>query len=62
MNLNKIRSFCRVFRTAIGAGLVGYALGSGNSWFYLGVIPLFVGVCDVCPLCLFSKNCDINEN
>jgi amino acid permease len=62
MNLNKIRSFCRVLRTAVGAGLVGYAIGSGNSWFYLGVIPLLVGVCDVCPLCLFSKKCDINEN
>ena len=43
MNLNQIRSFCKVFRTVIGAGLVGYAMGSGNSWFYLGVIPLLAG-------------------
>ncbi len=62
MNLNKIRSFCRVFRTAVGAGLVGYAIGSGNSWFYLGVLVLFVGLFDICPLCIFSKKCDINEN
>ena len=62
MNLNKIRSFCRVFRVAVGAGLVGYAMGSGNYWFYLGVLPLFVGVCDICPVCMFTKKCDINEN
>lgn len=62
MNFNKISSLGRVFRTALGAGLVGYAMGSGNSWFYLGIIPLLVGVFDICPLCMFTKTCDINEN
>ena len=62
MNFNKMQSLSRVFRVVVGIGLVGYAIASQNSWFYLGVIPLFMGICNVCPLCMFSKKCDINEN
>ena len=62
MNVVKIRSFCRIVRVSIGAGLVGYALGSGNWWFYLGILPLAAGILNFCPLCLITKQCDINEN
>jgi hypothetical protein len=62
MDLNKIRSFCKIFRSLVGLALFAYGLISANYWFFLGVIPLFVGVFDICPLCIFSKKCDINEN
>lgn len=62
MDVNKVRSFCRIFRVAIGAGLIGYGLGVNNFWFYLGAIPLAAGISNFCPLCLITKKCDINEN
>jgi Protein of unknown function (DUF2892) len=62
MNINKIRSFCKFFRVILGLVLFGFGLVSGNYWFLLGAVPLFVGVFDICPLCIFSNKCDINEN
>jgi len=59
MNVNKIRAFCRPFRIIIGLALVGYAVYSGNQWFYLGVIPLIAGLTNFCPLCIITKKCDI---
>ena len=40
----------RYFRIIIGLGLIGYALYVGNSWFYLGIIPLIFGIINWCPL------------
>jgi len=59
MNVNKIRAFCRPFRIVMGLALVGYAVYSGNQWFYLGVIPLIAGLTNFCPLCIITKKCDI---
>ena len=59
MNVNKIRAFCRPFRIVIGLALVGYAVYSGNKWFYLGIIPLIAGLTNFCPLCIITKKCDI---
>jgi len=59
MNVNKIRAFCRPFRILIGLALIGYAIFSGNQWFYLGVIPLIAGLSNFCPLCIITKKCDI---
>ena len=46
MDLNKVRSFCRIFRVAIGSGLIGYGLG------VLGFIELQPAVLYMlrCPL------------
>jgi len=61
MNINKIRSFCRVFRIVLGSALIGYGVYSGNQWFYLGAIPLMAGIVNFCPLCIITKKCDIPQ-
>jgi hypothetical protein len=59
MDYNKIRKNCRVIRIAVGLGLIGVAVVTGNAWFYLGVIPLIAGIVNFCPLCIITKKCDI---
>jgi hypothetical protein len=59
MDYNKIRKNCRVIRIAVGLGLIGVAVVTGNAWFYLGVIPLIAGIVNFCPLCVITKKCDI---
>ena len=61
MNFNKIRSFCRKFRIALGLILIVIGVLLNNAWFYLGVIPLIAGLADFCPLCIISKKCDIEQ-
>lgn len=48
----------RWFRIALGTGLIGYGLYSGIAWFYLGVIPLFFGIINWCPLEKRIGGCD----
>lgn len=58
MNIfDKIRAFCRPFRIVIGLILIAIGFFTDNYWFYLGVIPLIVGIIDFCPVCIFSKKC-----
>ncbi|MHC3993328.1 YgaP family membrane protein [Thiomicrolovo sp. ZZH C-3] len=59
MNVIKIRKFCRPFRIALGAALIGYGAYSGNPWFYLGVIPFIAGIMNFCPLCKITGQCNI---
>lgn len=59
MNVNKIRAICRPVRIVVGLAAIGYALYSGNQWFYLGALPLVAGLVNFCPLCIISKKCDI---
>jgi len=54
---DKIRNFCRKFRIVLGVVLIGIGVWSGNSWFYLGVLPLLAGLFDFCPTCMISKKC-----
>ncbi len=54
---DKIRDFCKRFRVVLGAGLIGIGIGSGNAWFYLGILPLLAGLFDFCPTCMISKKC-----
>ncbi len=58
---DKIRSFCRKFRIAIGIVLIAVGFFTSIYWFYLGVIPLIAGIVDFCPLCLITKKCTIKE-
>lgn len=60
-NYNKFRRFCRKFRIAMGTVLIGYAVYSGNKWFYLGLLPLIAGIVDFCPVCIFSKKCELPQ-
>lgn len=63
MNIfDKIRSFCRSFRIALGVIvlLIGYLLGDGSlnlGWWWLGLLPLIAGLADFCPTCIISKKC-----
>ena len=52
---DKIRSFCRPFRIVVGLILIIIGFLISNPWFYLGIIPLVIGVVDFCPVCIFSK-------
>lgn len=62
MNIfDKIRSFCRPFRIVIGLVLIVIGFLLSNPWFYLGVVPLIVGLLDFCPLCVVSKKCSIKQ-
>ena len=67
MNLNKVRSFCRIFRIIIGLALIATGviqLGAmnGAAWFFLGAIPLIAGLINFCPLCMITKKCDLPNN
>lgn len=58
MNIfDKIRAFCRPFRIVIGLILIAIGFFTDNYWFYLGIVPLIVGIVDFCPVCIFSKKC-----
>jgi len=48
----------RIARIVIGLALIGYGIYSGNTWFYLGVLPLFTGLLNWCPLELKMGTCD----
>ncbi len=48
----------RIIRILIGLALIGYAIYSGNSWFYLGAIPLLTGLINWCPLEMKMGTCD----
>ena len=67
MNIyQKFKNFCRPFRIIIGlvAIAIGYLLSDGTlswSWWYLGVVPLIVGLTNFCPLCILTKKCDIGS-
>lgn len=54
---DKIRNFCRPFRILIGLILIAIGFFTENYWFYLGVVPLIVGLIDFCPMCIISKKC-----
>ncbi|WP_415396988.1 DUF2892 domain-containing protein [Sulfurimonas sp. CS5] len=62
MNFNKIRSFCRTFRIALGLALIATGFITGIYWFYLGVLPLVAGIANFCPLCIISKKCDLPKS
>ena len=64
MDLNKVRSFCRVFRIILGLVLIAigvFQLGveDGSLLWFLGIIPLIAGLVNFCPLCLITKKCDL---
>ncbi len=58
MDFNKIRSFCQKFRIVLGLVLISVGVFLNNPWFYLGAIPLVVGVANFCPLCIITKKCE----
>ncbi len=59
MNAKKVRAFCRPIRIVLGAGLIGYGAYSGNSWFFLGAIPLVAGLLNICPICKITGQCEL---
>lgn len=60
MNIfDKIKKICTSFRVILGLILIGIGLYTGNSWFFLGIIPLIAGLTNFCPLCLITKKCSI---
>jgi len=62
MDFNKIRKTCRVIRIVVGLALITTGVITGNYWFYLGVLPLVAGIANFCPLCIFSKKCDLPQD
>ena len=62
MDFNKIRKVCRVVRIVVGLALIVTGVLTGINWFYLGVLPLIAGIANFCPLCIFSKKCDLPQD
>ena len=62
MDFNKIRKICRVVRIVVGLALIITGVITGINWFYLGVLPLIAGIANFCPLCIFSKKCDLPQD
>lgn len=48
-------SLSRIVRIVIGLALIGYGVYSQNSLFYVGVIPLIMGLLDICPRKILSQ-------
>lgn len=61
MNVNKIRKVCRPIRIVVGLALISIGVYTGNPWFYLGLIPLIAGLTNFCPLCIITKQCDLED-
>jgi len=60
MNIyEKIKKFCRPARIILGVILILIGFTTDIYWFYLGIIPLFVGIVNFCPLCILTKKCSI---
>ena len=62
MDFNKIRSVCRVIRIFAGIALIIAGLVTGIFWFYLGILPLLVGIFNFCPLCMITGKCELPKN
>lgn len=56
---DKIKRFCRSFRIILGVVLIAIGVITANPWFYLGIIPLIVGITNFCPVCIITKKCSI---
>ena len=48
----------RIIRVVVGLALIGYGLYSGVAWFYLGAVPLIMGIINWCPLEMKMGSCD----
>lgn len=59
IDANKMRKVCRPFRIVLGIALIIVGAVTGIVWFYLGIIPLIVGIADFCPICKITGQCDI---
>ena len=46
-------------KIVIGIILISIGFIIENYWFYLGIIPLLVGITKFCPACYFLKKCSI---
>ncbi len=54
-------SFLRIFRIILGVILIGIGLRTSVYWWYLGIIPLFMGVANLCPLCTITGKCEVKK-
>lgn len=51
----------RIVRIVVGLGLIGYGVYSGNTWFYLGAIPLITSLINWCPMEKMMGGCKDGE-
>lgn len=61
MNFSKLQKFCPNLRIVLGLILIAIAIYTGIHWFYLGIIPLVIGLTKFCPICLLTHKCDIPQ-
>ena len=64
--LDKIQQVPRTYRIIIGliAIAIGYFSNDGAliwSWWYLGILPLIIGLTNYCPLCALTNKCSIGS-
>jgi len=49
----------RIFRAFLGVFIIALGVHFGSWWGALGIIPLFVALTGVCPVCRFLQRCRI---
>lgn len=59
--INEIKKRKKLLRISSCLILILLGIITENTWFYLGVIPLIVGLTDFCPACILLKKCSINR-
>ena len=59
--INEIRKRKKLLRITSGVILILIGIITNNVWFYLGVIPLIVGITNFCPACILLKRCSIKR-
>lgn len=48
-------------KIVIGLLLILAGLITSINWFYIGIIPLIVGITKFCPACYFLKKCSLKR-
>lgn len=51
------------YKIKVIIGIILILLGSitNITWFYIGIIPLMVGITKFCPACYFLKRCSLKR-
>jgi predicted transporter len=58
---DKIRDICSKVRIVVGIILIAIGVYTQIYWFFLGIIPLIIGIVKFCPICIITKKCSIPQ-
>ncbi|MBN2721893.1 MAG: DUF2892 domain-containing protein [Campylobacterales bacterium] len=61
MDIIKVEKICRPLRIVVGLVLIALGFITGNALFYIGILPLIVGIAGWRPFCKFTGKCSFKE-